>query len=324
MERRCKHPDCYVPQTSCVMGNRDASSCEFWVGGKDGNSDDPPPATEPTTDTTMVPWSGLSMGLSDLGFLAARGAPGVVGVIGAHDAGKTTFLAALFLLMLRHGCTPQNSFAGSWTLSGWEQLASHLKWSGSEPPRFPPHTTAFEKRTPGLLHLAFRRDSGALRDLLFVDAPGEWYRQWAFDREASGADGARWVAAHADLFLVFVDCAALAGDSRGEARVITRQILQRVVAERQSRPLILVWSKCDVQIAPEMRDSILEMLEGITPFSEVALSVKPLPPKDEVAEHRFLELLDALADIPTSREADVIPVGTVGDFFLEFRGEGNV
>jgi hypothetical protein len=102
-----------------------------------------------------------------------------------------------------------------------------------------------------------------LRDLLFVDAPGEWYRQWAFDREASGADGARWVAAHADLFLVFADCAALAGDSRGEARVITRQILQRVVGERQSRPLILVWSKCDVEIAPEMRDSILEMLEGI-------------------------------------------------------------
>ena len=56
----------------------------------------------------------------------------------------------------------------------------------------------------------------------------------------------------------------------------------------------------------------------------VALSVKPLPPNDEVAEHRFLELLDALADIPTSREADVIPVGTAGDFFLEFRGEGNV
>lgn len=324
MERRCKHPDCYVPQTSCVMGNRDASSCEYWVASKNGDAGDPPPAAESTTDTTMVPWSGLSMGLSDLGFLAARGAPGVVGVIGAHDAGKTTFLAALFLLMLRHGRTPQNSFAGSWTLSGWEQLASHLKWSGSEPPKFPPHTTAFERRTPGLLHLAFRRDSGALRDLLFVDAPGEWFRQWAFDREASGADGARWVAAHADVFLVFADCAALAGDNRGEARVITRQILQRVAAERENRPLILVWSKCDLQIAPEMRESIHAMLEGVAPFSEVALSVKPLPPKDEVAEDRFLALLDALLDIPTSREPEVIPAGTSGDLFLEFRGEGNV
>jgi len=306
------------------MGNRDASTCEFWGGSKDIQSDDPPPAAQ-SVDTTMVPWSGGSMGLSDLAFVAARGTPTVVGVIGAHDAGKTTFLAALFLLMLRHGNTKKNTFAGSCSLLGWEQLASHLRWSGSEPPRFPPHTAAFERRSPGLLHLAFRTDSGVLRDLLFVDAPGEWFRQWAFDRDASGAEGARWVAAHSDLFLVFADCAALAGDNRGESRVITRQILQRVVTERRNRPLMLIWSKCDVEIAPHMRESVQELLQGITPLSEVALSVKPLPPKDEVAEHRFLDLLDGVLSLPMSRDADVtLPTTTTRDFFLEFRGEGNV
>jgi hypothetical protein len=89
--------------------------------------------------------------------------------------------------------------------------------------------------------------------------------------------------------------------------------------------LKLVWSKCDVEIAPQMRDSVQELLQGITPLSEVALSVKPLPPKDEVDEHRFLDLLDGLLSLPVSRDVDVtLPTNTTRDFFLEFRGEGNV
>ncbi|MCU1310599.1 MAG: hypothetical protein JWO20_1724, partial [Candidatus Angelobacter sp.] len=83
MERKCKHPDCYVPETSCVMGNQDANVCEFWSGGNTAELD----ATETISDAsgkTMVPWSGGAMGLSDVAFVAARGAPIVIGVVGPH------------------------------------------------------------------------------------------------------------------------------------------------------------------------------------------------------------------------------------------------
>src|SRR3712207_7219078 len=40
------------------------------------------------------------------------------------------------------------SFAGSYTLGGWENLAHSLRWQGGHGPMFPPHTSTGAVRMP--------------------------------------------------------------------------------------------------------------------------------------------------------------------------------
>jgi hypothetical protein len=300
------------------MGSPSATECEFWAGSNttDGNSNG-----AMSSDQVEVPWSGGTLGLSDVGFIGARGKPRMIGVIGPHDSGKSTFLAALFLLVLRAGKVGTHLFAGSYSLRGWDQIARHLKWVGNEPPQFPPHTTAFEGRAPGLLQMAFRDEHGDLVDLLFTDGPGEWFRSWAFNRDAIGAEGARWVARHADAFLVFADCAALAGEEKGTARVILKQVIDRLASERSGRPAFLVWSKCDVALSPEIRSSIRRSLELLGDVQELELSVRPTLPTGKVPEHRFLRAAEQFLSIPLTQAPRLLAeITAVDDCFLNFRG----
>lgn len=321
MERKCKHRDCYVPETSCVMGWQEPKQCEHWPRNTEVTGE--APTASANAERITVPWSGGAMGLSDIEFVAARGAPRVVAIVGPHDAGKSTFLATLFLLLLRRGAVESFLFASSCSLLAWEHVAAHMKWLGSEPPRFPPHTTAFQGRTPGLLHLGFRREDGDLRDLLFVDAPGEWFQQWAFNREAPGADGARWVASHADVFVLFADCAALAGEKRGEARVVLKQIIDRVHSEQNNRPVFLVWSKSDIKIKPEVRRSIEEASERFGQVTEFHVSVMPLPPDNEVNEQAFLDTLQGILALPDTQDIAINTPTDISDRFLSYRGSAN-
>jgi hypothetical protein len=322
MERKCKHRDCYVPETSCVMGWQEPKQCELWPGNPEATGDTP--TASPTAERITLPWSGGAMGLSDIEFIAARGTPRVVAIIGPHDAGKSTFLATLFLLLLRRGNADSFLFANSCSLLAWEHVAAHMKWLGSEPPRFPPHTTAFQGRVPGLLHLGFRRDDGDLQDLLFVDAPGEWFQQWAFNREAPGAEGARWVTSHADVFVLFADCVALAGEKRGEARVILKQIIERVRSERNNRPVLLVWSKSDTKIKSGVRVSILEACERFGPITQFHLSVMAIPPRNEADEEGFLDVLQTILTLPQTQSVSVSPpFDLIADNFLSYRGAAN-
>ena len=148
---------------------------------------------------------------------SARSKPKVIAIAGAHNAGKTTLLTAWYLIAGR-GYSPKGGyFAGSYTLEGWENLAHSLRWTEVSGPIFPMHTHT-GGRFPGVLHWALRTESDRLLDLLLPDAPGEWFRRWAIDRDAEDAAGARWLAEYADVFIVLADCDALSSPLRGAAR----------------------------------------------------------------------------------------------------------
>jgi hypothetical protein len=49
---------------------------------------------------------------------------------------------------------------------------------------------------------------------MFADAPGEWFQKWAANRDSADGAGARWVAEHADVFLLVADCEALQAPAR--------------------------------------------------------------------------------------------------------------
>lgn len=267
-------------------------------------------AAAPTAEAggqVRAPWTGAAMGLIDVGLVAGRARPLVVGVCGAEKAGKTTLLASWYILIGRgRPVVDARRFAGSLTLEGWEALAAHMRWEpGGQGPVFPPHTTSQTGRAPGLLHLAFRRADDRLQDVLFADAPGEWFRHWAVNETSSDAEGARWISDQADLLLIIADCDALSGETVGDARHDLQILAPRVGQHRRGRPVALVWAKADVDVAPDVRQAVRAAVFKYLPDAvEFECSVKP--DADGREAPGMLDLLDWILVQP--RPAVTLPV----------------
>jgi len=248
MKGKCAHHSCF-PDTTCALGHTNRAECEHSGGEKQSSGDDQPTTVWDASESTSdIPWNGYVMGTSDLAILGGRGRPAVVGLIGPPDSGKTSLLAYLYMWLLKHGTVSGWSFAGSWTLGGWESVVQYSRWTSEPPPSFPPHTSS-AGRHPGILHLSLREQStGRLRDVLLTDAPGEWFCQWARVPGSSASDGARWVIENADSLLLLVDTGALSNSGKLPAtRRATRDLMERVGA-RSLCPTAVVWTKDDIAV----------------------------------------------------------------------------
>ncbi|SER37622.1 TRAFAC clade GTPase domain-containing protein [Giesbergeria anulus] len=269
---KCPHPDCFADDnTTCTLGHLERRLCPEWKCIANPTSD-----SNFSSDKMLLPWSGLAMGESDLNFVSGRVKPITVGIVGPESAGKTTILGSFYLLLGRGTLTTEDhAFSNSYTLTGWEAVAASMRWKpGPLPPCFPPHTPSGKARAPGMLHLAFRRKDGTLRDLLFADAPGEWFRKWAINQEAPDAEGARWIARYADVTLLIADRQALSGSKMGTARNDFQILAQRAIAEASGRPLALVWTKGDVEVASAMETQIRRAVASMSPpIPEFTVSV---------------------------------------------------
>lgn len=293
----CSRLTCFAPESTCDLGFLDHAKCPEWKH-RDGAAQG-----ETKTDELPLPWSGSAIGLVDLGFVAGRTKPLVVGIVGPQNAGKTTLLAAWYLLIGR-GLSGfhQRRFAGSYSLTGWEAVTSALRWTPGQQISFPPHTTSRSGRAPGLLHLAFRTANGEVRGYMFTDAPGEWFQKWAVNREAVEGEGARWVAAHADLFLLIADREALSGPNMGSARGSLQILARRLAAERAGRPVALVWTKSDVAVAPEMEKAVRDAVLGPMPDArEFSVSIAASADDTSDTGQGLLELLDWTLEIRRER-----------------------
>ena len=250
MSQQCQHESCFA-DTACALGHHNRLECEHWV-----QPDAAAPRPEPESDTADIPWNGYALGRSDLAILAGRGQPVVVGLVGAPGSGKTTLLAFLYMWLLERGEIPGWSFAGSWTLGAWESLVQPSRWRAEPPPSFPPHTSS-TGRVPGLLHLRLRDEEGLVRDVLFTDAPGEWFTVWAKAPNHEGASGARWVIEHSNVILLLVDSGALSdAKTLPQARRATRDLTERLGALASHIPLGFTWTKVDVEPAATTRETI--------------------------------------------------------------------
>jgi len=223
-----------------------------------------------------IPWTGNSFGLSDLNFLAAGSNPLIIGVTGVADAGKTSFLATLYCL-IRNGRKIGNyQFSGSLTLTGWENIAWYLSWKENNEIQYPPHTSSNAGRVPGLLHLAIKNQEGLRKDLIFTDAPGEWFNNWTYNKNDENAAGARWIHQNADSFLLFADCETLSSPKRGIARNQIKLVADRLKENLGARPLGLIWSKSDLNISSEMKLQITNYIQNshLENYQEFQTSVR--------------------------------------------------
>jgi hypothetical protein len=243
---RCILDNCYAPETQCNLGFI-LPSCEHFRVPKAAT----PESGEPQGQ--RPPWSGLALGLTDLFPIAALGRPQVIGVVGAAGAGKTTVLAAHWIAARRGLGQYSRSFAGSYSLAGWHQIARHLQWRpyGNG---FPPHTSAADDRSPALLHIAYQATGELRRHILFTDAPGEWFTRWA--EEPAQAPGAQWVADHSDAFVLLADGDALRGEARGDARARYKTLALQLQSAAAGRSVVPILTKADVGVPPGIRAAI--------------------------------------------------------------------
>lgn len=244
---QCSRPTCFVPDTACVLGLEE--ECEHFEAAVREAAD------AEDDEGHGLPWSGMALGLNDLFPVVAVGRPNVIGVIGAANSGKTTLLAAHWICARRGTGRFGRDFAGSYSLSGWHQIARHLQWVpyGSG---FPPHTSAVDERSPALLHVMYRHE-GARRQLLFTDGPGEWFTRWA--EEPSAAEGAQWVADQSDVFLLLADSDALRGAERGRARAEYEALALQLHTAARGRSVIPILTKADLDVPPP----IVEFIEAL-------------------------------------------------------------
>ena len=239
----------------------------------------------------------------------------VVGLIGAEGSGKTTLLAFLYMWLLAHGEVPGWVFAGSWTFGAWESLVQNSRWTAEPPPTFPPHTSS-SGRVPGLLHLTLRNKEGLVRDVIFTDAPGEWFAVWAKAPEHEGAAGARWLIEHSNVILLLVDSSALSDEKTlPQARRATRNLTERVGALASHIPLGFTWTKTDVALSVDTRETIERARSHYAPTSEVWETTIDTP---LTIAKVFSQAIDLGANQPSLQKLHEPRLGD--DPFLAFRG----
>jgi hypothetical protein len=315
----CSHPHCHVPTGVCAHGEENyVKDCKFFR--KDLPAENAPPKSDPATE---FPWTGSAFGLDDLEWLSARGRPSVIALVGAHNAGKTTFLGAAYIGLSRGTALHGYRFASSFTFAGWESLAAYMRYRPEGiGPQFPPHTANTGQRVPGLLHLARRCGDGGLLDMLFTDAPGEWFDRWAVNETQEAAEGARWIAEHADAFLLFVDSEDLAGARRGEARDELFKLSQRLSQHLAERPLAMVWSKSDVEVPSAFRQQVVKRFEALFPKSpSFSVSVRKKREHHGETAREYLEIISwTMAQLATPAGLPDLLVMHLENPFLAFRG----
>ncbi|MDO8687534.1 MAG: hypothetical protein Q7K41_02975 [Dehalococcoidales bacterium] len=301
MSRRCAFKGCFAPELSCSNGEFKLEDCPHWTSGAEsviaGEEQDNAAAV---SGEFRFPWTGNAMGAADLNYLAGAATTRLLTMAGAADAGKTSLLAAFYLLLAR-GLSPEGiAFSGSLTLEGWENIASNLRWSSQHGPSFPPHTSSGAGRRPGLLHLSLRTPT-KLHELLAADAPGEWFSEWATNKQAPQADGARWLADCSDVILVIADSQALASPQRGLARKSLVDLLRRVGGELRGRPVALVWTKCDIAVPADIVTTIHEAANrSLIDYTEFRVSMHPAENGESQNQGRgILELLHWVLTAPS-------------------------
>lgn len=299
MSGHCSQAACIAPdEVGCLVGEATLQLCKHWQK-KPGI--EAAGTEEPLEEGTRLPWTGNALGSMDVGFLAGKTRTRLVGLFGAAESGKTSLLAAWYLLLGR-GISPDGmSFAGSLTLEGWENIAGSLRWNATHGPAFPAHTSSGTGRHPGLLHLDLQMHKRR-SDILFADAPGEWFSRWAVRRDAEDANGALWLSDSSDVLIVVADSDALAGSRLGVARTNLVALLRRVGTERRGRPVALVWTKCDVKVDGEMRQAVRQAADlALGSYRTFDVSMHSAPGQDaHNSGQGLIELLEWVLSVSES------------------------
>jgi hypothetical protein len=315
---RCSNQNCQAHVTGkCYEGKDSLDTCQNWTA-----KSIPKKTKRKKNDTsTAILWTGEALTPKTLNIVSQRSNPIIVASVGNVDAGKTSYFAMLYLLLLNGHRLADYQFAGSLTLTAWDRLADKLRYNKG--------SVEFPAPTPSnpdyyhLLHLALKKNS-KLHDILLADASGEVFKLWADNKDDENAENARWIHKNASAFLVFVDCEALE-TRKAIARAEILDIASRLVENLGKRPVAIVWSKADriSHVNGKLKELIKERLKNIFQdnYSEFEVTNYPNIDPEELCHGNNLKTLNWLLNYVT-QPTDVIPEleeTNRDDIFLNYR-----
>ena len=262
---KCNNPECGIADgISCEKGYLHMTDCEDFIKSDETDGQ----LVEDTSKSAYkVFWSGTHLGFKGLQKLSDVRKPLIIGIVGPAEAGKSTILLSLYLQILSGKKLKFGDFWASYTLESWEALAKNSRFASPlSSPDFPPRTPRGDARTPGFLHLSFRNENDVIRDVIFIDAPGEWFNQWAANPNL--AQGANWVITHSDLLIITSDSEKLSHKDariRGSTRNDISSIFDRLKDYHYAKHIALVWTKAEENnnIPKTIRDLITRNLNSI-------------------------------------------------------------
>lgn len=327
MKRICAFEGCPAPKGLCRKRLDDEyQNCEHFPsengsdthpmeGSKGKNKKAPLP--------NSLPWTGEPFQPEDISTVSSRSTPAIIGMIGAPDAGKTSYLGMFYTLLFNGKKFENWNFAGSLTLAAWETLAQYMKIKKDGTSSFPPPTPS-NRDFYKLYHLALKNNGGVFKDILFADSSGEVFTKWSIDIHDPAAENAKWIYENASAFVLFVDVVALI-EKRGAAKQAIAQIAEQVSRNLRGRAVTIVWSKSDRlgEIRSTIKRALIEDLAEILPNAKV-LHISNFSKEDpdmfchrnNLAATEFL--LSALCK--PSELALEPQVAYPDDFFFNYRG----
>ncbi|MHA6697436.1 TRAFAC clade GTPase domain-containing protein [Chryseobacterium sp. A321] len=317
MTGKCSNPECAAP-ISCHEGKEKYIDCEFWMKSNALHPKTKPvPKKEKKSD---LPWTGDAFAIEELPKVTYRNTPVIIGIIGKADAGKTTYLAMLFTLLLRGIKLKEFDFCGTKTINAWDELYQKLRVQ-QEGVTFPDPTPAQYIR---LLHLALRNQAKKLKDILISDASGEVFSIWSKNRNDANAENARWVYEHSNAFILFIDCEDLI-NRMVSARTDIIDLAQMLKHDLRNRPVIAVWSKSDKKedVHPTIREKLHgELKELFENYEEIDISNFSSDDPDVLVHDNNIAVLDWLLCKVFSLQKSEIPIendNMGNDIFLNYK-----
>jgi hypothetical protein len=321
----CKDEDCQdtwdIGKPECKCGESDHIMCQNYIGNKETKEGNKEQINTKHQDGLLLNWHSNAMGELDIAWLNVKRLPLIIGVIGPADAGKTTLLATLYMLLRGGKSIGDYTFAGSYTLLGWEKLAHPLSFNMHKKIYFPPHTSSKEARLPGLLHLALKDKNDNLQDILFTDAPGEWFTNWAKSADAPESKGARWIDENADAFVIVSDTKAFS-ESIGASRRVLVSIAERMKNTYQNRPTVLAWTKATFEIDNTIKTGISERvkknLSDVKVFDTAVIDI------NEETAYLLDNILEIFSHLITEKYSQknkkpIVSTTNTDDFFFSIR-----
>jgi hypothetical protein len=315
---RCSNENCQAHITGkCYDGKDSLNSCPNWTAKSTTTK-----IKKRKSDTaSIIAWTGEALIPETLNIISQRSNPIIIASVGNVDAGKTSYLAMLYLLLLNGHKLNDYQFAGSLTLTAWDRLADKLRYNKG--------SVEFPAPTPSnpdyyhLLHLALKKDS-KLHDIILADVSGEVFKLWADNKDDENAENARWIHKNASAFLLFVDCEALE-KRKAIARAEILDIASRLVENLGKRPVAVFWSKADRigYVHDKLKEQIKEQIKEIfrDNYSEFEVTNYPNIDPEKLCHENNLETLNWLLNYST-QPSNIVPeleITNKEDIFLNYR-----
>ncbi|AIM37580.1 hypothetical protein KO02_13450 [Sphingobacterium sp. ML3W] len=318
MAYKCSNPECAAP-ISCHEGHENVTDCTFYSKAKEEKKNNK--VLQKLSLKSSLPWTGEALAIEELGKVTYRNSPVLIGVVGKADAGKTTYLAMLFTLLLRGGMFKDFSFAGTKTIQAWDKLYKTLQVQQAGGVVFPDPTPSQYIR---FLHLALRNRANRLNDILLSDIAGEAFSLWATNRNDVNAENARWIYQNASAFILFIDCEDLI-KRKSLAKNDILDMAQMLRHDLRSRPVITVWSKSDKKhdVHPKILEKLKDELSEFFPvFAEIDISNFSYDDPDILVHKNNISVLDFLLSkifVPVGSDIIIEDDNKDKDIFLKFK-----